>query len=142
MSVTPKVLKGSQGTVSDQINAGVIHLYWSRSRCAWGKEVTLGALISGYPEGTTVKLIVYEDDGGAEEDDFVTELEASLDKGLATATYTVDFEDPDDDPTAGGPGEGGEYELFFLVEIDGELASDKEKCPYLLVDLTLPSFSE
>tara|TARA_R110002072_G_scaffold79376_2_gene183155 strand:- start:1294 stop:1701 length:408 start_codon:yes stop_codon:yes gene_type:complete len=135
--VTPKVLAGAQGTISDQLNAGVIHLYWSRSRCAWGTEVTLGALISGYPEGTTVKLIVYEDDGASEEDDFVTELEASLDGGLATATYAVDFEDPDD-PDA----EGGEYELYFLVEIDGEIASSKEKCPYLLVDLTLPTFGE
>jgi hypothetical protein len=135
VSVTPKVLAGSQGTIQDQINAGVLHLYWSRSRCAWGAEVTLGALISGYPEGTAVKLIVYEDDGAAEEDDFVTELEATLDKGLATATYTVDFEDPDED-------EGGEYELYFLVEIDGEISSSKEKCPYLLVDLTLPTFGE
>lgn len=135
MSVTPKVLAGAQGTISDQINAGVIHLYWSRSRSTWGSEVTLGALISGYPEGTAVKLIVYEDDGASEEDDFVSELEASVESGLATATYVVDFEDPDED-------EGGEYELYFLVEIDGEIASSKEKCPYLLVDMTVPTFGE
>jgi len=137
VSVTPKVLAGSQGTVSDRINAGALHLYWSRSRCGWGTEVTLGALISGYPEGTAVKLIVYEDDGASEEDDFVSELEASVEKGLATATYVVDFEDPDDPDQ-----EGGEYELYFLVEIEGQIVSSKEKCPYLLVDMTLPTFGE
>ncbi|MBL4846185.1 MAG: hypothetical protein JKY65_11710 [Planctomycetes bacterium] len=135
MSTSPKILKGASGTVSEQITAGVIHKFWSRSRVAWGKEVTLGALISGYADGTAVKLIVYEDDGAPEDDDFVTELDGKIDKGLATAIYTVDFEDPDDD-------EGDEYELYFLVEIAGEIVSDKEQCPYLLVDLTLPMFSE
>ena len=135
MSTSPKVLKGASGTVSDQITAGVIHKFWSRSRVGWGKEVTLGALISGYANGTAVKLIVYENDGPAEEDDFVSELESKIEKGLAKATYTVDFEDPDSD-------EGDEYELFFLVEIEGAIVSDKEQCPYLLVDLTLPVFSE
>ncbi len=134
MSLSPKLLKGSSGVVSDQIQAGVIYKYWSKGRAQWGDEVVLGALISGWDEGTAVKLIVYEDDGG-ENDDFVTELEATIDKGLAHATYTIDFEDPDDD-------EGSEYEFYFLVEIDGEVQSWREQCPLLYVDLGLPLFSE
>lgn len=134
MSLFPKILKGNAGVVTDQIQAGVIYKYWSKGRAKWGEDVVLGALVSGWEDGTSVKLIVYEADGG-ENDDFVEELEASIDKGLAHATYTIDFEDPDQD-------EGGEYEFYFLVEIDGETQSTREQCPLLYVDLGLPPFSE
>jgi len=136
VSLSPKLLTGSKGTIADRTNAGVVYKYWSRSRAKLGEEVTLGALISGYPEGTSVKLIVYEaDDGGGENDDFVAEFEATLEKGLVHAAYTIDFEDPDAD-------EGSEYEFYFLVEIDGEVRSWRDLCPLLFVDLTLPLFSE
>src|SRR5690606_15300873 len=101
--------------------AGVVYKYWSRGRARWGEEVVLGALLSGYDEGTSVKLVIYEADGG-ENDDFVTELEGTLDGGLVHASYTIDFEDPDAD-------EGGEYEFYFLVEVEGEVISTAEQSP-------------
>lgn len=136
MSISPKMLAGSAGVVQDQIQAGVLSCAWSRSRARWGEEVDLAAVISGWKDGTAVKLILYESDGGAaENDDLVTELEASLEKGIASASYAIDFEDPDSD-------EGDEYELYFRVEIEGTLLSSREQCPLLLVDMTLPHASE
>lgn len=136
MSLSPKVLQGNKGTTADQINAGVVYKYWSRSRVRWGEEVSLGAVISGYPEGTSIKLTIYEaDEGGGENDDFVAEVDCTLENGLATGTYTVDFEDPDAD-------EGSEYEFYFLVEIDGKVCSWRDLCPLLFVDLSIPIFSE
>lgn len=131
-----KLLQGSGGTVVDQVNAGVVYKYWSVGRARWGDEVELGALISGWPDGTAVKLKLYEkDEGDGENDDPVTEIDGSIDKGLVHATYKIEFEDPDGD-------EGDEYEFYFLVEIDGEVKSWREMSPVLFVDLTLPLFSE
>lgn len=135
MSITPKMLSGSEGVVEDQILAGVLYCFWSRSRIRWGEGAHLGAVISGWEDGTSVKLVIYEYDGGLD-DDVVTELEATIEKGIATANYEkCEFEDPDTD-------EGGEYQLYFRVEIDGEMISEREQCPYLLVDMTPPVFGE
>ena len=93
-------------------------------------------MVSGWKDGTALKLVVYEADAGSpENDDLVTELEGTLEKGIASASYTIDFEDPDSD-------EGDEYELYFRVEIEGALISVREQCPFLLVDMTLPRPSE
>jgi hypothetical protein len=136
MSITPKMLEGKKGVIEDQVLAGVLYCYWSRSRIQWKSEVHCGTVVSGWKDGTAVKLLVYEyDGGGAETDDLVTELEATIDKGIATASYTCEFEDPDDTG-------GGEYELYFLVEIDGQVISEREHCPFLLVDMTIPTFGE
>ncbi|MGE0707424.1 MAG: hypothetical protein AB7N76_04255 [Planctomycetota bacterium] len=135
MSITPKMLQGASGEVQDQILAGVLYCYWSRSRIHYGEEVHLGAVISGWADGTAVKLVVYEYDGGGAGDDLVCELDAKIDKGIATTKTKIEYEDPDSD-------EGGEYQLYFKVEIDGKPVSEREQCPYLLVDMTLPLFGE
>lgn len=136
MSLSSRVLSGNAGVIQDQITAGVIHMFWNRSRAPWGEEVALGALISGWPDGTSVKFLIFEkDEGAGAEDDAVEEVEASIDKCLAHAKYKIEFEDPDND-------EGAEYELYFLVEVDGEVLTQREDGPLLYVDLTMPWFSE
>ena len=135
MSLDPKMLAGDKGTVKEQVTAGVIHRFWSRQRVGWGAEVTLGALISGYKEGSKVKLKIFEDDGGPEEeDDPVVDLDCTLEEGFAKAEWKVEFEDPDSD-------EGGEYEFYFQVELKGELLSTKADCPLLFLDLLPPELS-
>lgn len=135
MSLNPKLLQGDKGTVKEQIDAGVIYLYWDRGRARWGEDVVLGALVSGYKDGTAAKLKIFEKDDGGAGDDPVKDLDATIDRGLVHATYTIDFEDPDVD-------EGAEYEMYFLVEVDGRVISFVDECPLLYVDLTLPIFSE
>lgn len=134
MTLYPKLLSGKQGEIAAQVDAGVVHQWWSRGRIPWGEEVTLGAVMSGWPDGTAVKFVIMERDE-AGEDDFVEEVDATIDKCLAHTSYKIEFEDPDSD-------EGSEYEFYFLVEVDDEAVSTREESPILFVDLTLPLFSE
>lgn len=134
MSLFAKMLSGAAGEVTAQVEAGVVHQWWSRGRVPWGEEVTLGAVIAGFKNGTSVKFVIMERDETGE-DDFVEEVTATLDKCLAHTTYTIEFEDPDED-------EGSEYEFYFMVEVDDEAISTREACPILFVDLTPPRFSE
>ena len=135
MSITPKILQGKAGTVQDQVLSGVIHMFWSKARTAYGDTVVAGALLSGWEDGTAVKLKVFErDEGDGADDDPVIELEAQIEACFAKAEWTIDFQDPDQD-------EGGEYEFYFLVEVDGEVLTTRDDAPILYADLLPPEFS-
>ena len=54
MSLFAKILAGAEGTIIDQIHAGVVYKWWSRGREKHGPDVVCGALISGYADGTAV----------------------------------------------------------------------------------------
>ena len=140
MSLDPRLLSGNAGTIQDQINAGVIYQYWARSRAMFGEEVTLGALCSGYPDGTSGKLLIQlAGSAGSEQDEAppVAEVEGSVDKGLIHGKWKIEFDELDEEGV-----QAKVYAFYFLVELEGELRSWRELSPELLLDMTLPVFSE
>ena len=130
-----KAMAGSAGqTVKTQINRRIIACFWNKGRAAWGDEVEMGILATGFLDGTKVKFEIFESDNGAD-DDAVKQVDASLDKGRAKIKWKIDFKDQD-------PDEGDVYEFYFIATVAGDVKNEKKDCPILFCDLDPPGFSE
>jgi hypothetical protein len=121
-------------TLKEQIARRVLVLFWSHGRAHWGAEVQLGVFVSGFKDGTKVKLSVYDTEDGT--DNLLKDIDAKVDKGRAKGKYKLDFKDKD-------PGKGQVHELHFVADVDDKtIVTEKNDSPVLYCDLDPPSFSE
>jgi len=128
-----RMLQGTGGDeVHEQIPRRAVSLFWDCGRAHWGDEVGLGCLVTGFKDGTAVKLKIYEI---GDQDTLLKSIDAKVDKGRAKGTYKVDFEDPDTEPH-------DSYDLYFLVEIAGKDMTRRKDSPILNCDADPPRFSE
>ena len=101
------------------IEPKIVRAFWSKRRAWHGDEVRLHVETKYVPDGTAIKLEVWEDDSGeGSPDDFIAELEGTFEvtNNRCIADYTIDWSE--DALGAELALEGGELEFYFRASID------------------------
>ncbi|MBZ0116013.1 MAG: hypothetical protein K8H88_03385 [Sandaracinaceae bacterium] len=115
------------------LTPAITRAFWSRRRAWNGADVVMTIETKWVPDGTAVKVAIFEDDSAeGNEDDFIEELSGlSIEGGRCVIEHTLEW----DAEKLGEEiaTEGGELEFYFRVTIeDFDLT---KKSTLLYVDL-------